>query len=207
MAEKVTHESSFDSDRQHLGDLYAKGLVAALEKAGTTDEALEQFESAIQDVWNQHRTLGDVMSSPRIAFAEKERLLDRIFEGHMDPLLLNFLKVVAQHNRMNCLRAMQRSAQALLNEMRGRREVVVETAIALDDGLRQEVVEQLKSLLASDVILEERVNPTLLGGIRVRVGDTVYDGTISNRLKVLSEKVTDQLSRTVREKPRRFATA
>lgn len=206
MPDNVKHETTFDSARQHLGDTYAKALVAALEKAGTTDEALEQFNSLIEDVWNRQQTLEDVMNSPRVGFDEKERILNRAFEDQMDPLLLNFLKVVGRHGRMDCLRNILRSANSLLNDMRGRKEVVVETAIQLDDTLRQQVTDHLKGVLNADVILQERVNPSLVGGIRVRVGDTVFDGTVANRLQSLKAQVAERASRKVREKPLRFAT-
>lgn len=205
MTDSVKHETAFDSDRQHLGDTYAKALVAALEKAGTTDGALEQFNSLIEDVWNRQQTLDDVMNSPRVGFDEKERIIDQAFQDKMDPTLLNFLKVVARHGRMDCLRTILRSANSLLNEMRGRKEVVVETAIQLDDSLRQQVTDHLKGVLDAEVILQERVNPTLIGGIRVRVGDTVFDGTVANRLQSLQAQVAESTSRKVREKPLRFA--
>jgi F-type H+-transporting ATPase subunit delta len=206
MTEKLKHETAFDSARQQLGDTYAKALVAALEKSGTTDDAMAELNSLIEDVWNRHETLETVMNSPRITFSEKERILDSAFQGKMDPLLLNFLKVVAQHSRMDCLRTVRHSANSLVNDLRGRKEVVVETAIKLDDNLRQTVTEHLTGILNAEVILEERVNPELLGGIRVRVGDTVFDGTVANRLQSLQQLVGEQTSRKVRDKPLRFAT-
>lgn len=206
MTENAKHETAFDSDRQYLGDTYAKALVAALEKAGKTDEALEQLDSLIEDVWNRHQTLEDVMDSPRVPFSEKEGMLERAFAESMEPLLLNFLKVVARHGRMDCLREMHRSAQKLVNDLRGRREVIVETAVALDDGLRSQVTEHLQGSLQAEVILQERVDPSLIGGIRVRVGDTVFDGTVANQLRALRDQVAELSSRKIREKPLRFAS-
>lgn len=205
MTDSVKHETAFNPDSQYLGDTYAKALIAALENAGTTDGALEQFNSLIEDVWNRQQTLEDVMNSPRISFGEKERILDQVFQDRGDPTLLNFLKVVAKHGRMDCLRTILRSANSLLNDMRGRKEVVVETAIQLDDSLRQQVTDHLKGVLDAEVILQERVNPNLIGGIRVRVGDTVFDGTVANRLQSLRAQVAESTSRKVREKPSRFA--
>jgi F-type H+-transporting ATPase subunit delta len=157
-------------------------------------------------VWNRQQTLEDVMNSPRISFGEKERILDQVFQDRGDPTLLNFLKVVAKHGRMDCLRTILRSANSLLNDMRGRKEVVVETAIQLDDSLRQQVTDHIKGVLDAEVILQERVNPNLIGGIRVRVGDTVFDGTVANRLQSLRAQVAESTSRKVREKPSRFAS-
>jgi len=205
MTDSVKHETAFNPDSQYLGDTYAKALVAALEKAGTTDGALEQFNSLIEDVWNRQPTLEDVMNSPRISFDEKERILDQAFQDQMDPTLLNFLKVVARHGRMDCLRTILRSANSLLNDMRGRKEVVVETAIQLDDSLRQQVTDHLQGVLNAEVILQERVNPALIGGLRVRVGDTLFDGTVANRLQSLQAQVAESTRRKVREKPLRFA--
>jgi F-type H+-transporting ATPase subunit delta len=206
MTEQAKQEMAFDSDRQYLGDLYAKALIAALEKAGEPKDALDQFDSLIEDVWNQQETLERVMDSPRVSFSEKERILDSVFSGPMDTTLLKFLKVVARHGRMDCLRTIHRSAQRLYNEMCGRKEVIVETAIELDENLRGQVTEHLKGVLQAEIILQERVDPSLLGGIRVRVGDTVFDGTVANRLRSLREQVAEQTSRQIRDKPQRFTS-
>jgi F-type H+-transporting ATPase subunit delta len=206
MTEQAKHETAFDSDRQYLGDLYAKALIGALEQAATPKDALDQFDSLIEDVWNQQSTMEGVMDSPRVSFVEKERILDRVFNGPMDATLLKFLKVVARHGRMDCLRAIHNSAKRLYDEMCGRKEVVVETAIELDDKLRGKVTEHLKGVLQAEIILHERVDPSLLGGIRVRVGDTVFDGTVANRLRSLQEQVAQQTSRKIREEPQRFSS-
>mgnify|MGYP001565729764 CR=1 FL=1 len=111
----------------------------------------------------------------------KERILDRAFRGKMTGQLLNFLKVVTRRGRFDCLRAIQQAAKQLLNDLRGRVEVRLRSAQPLDPSLLAAVANRLRSVLGRDVDLQLQVDPELLGGLVIRVGDTVYDGSVVRR--------------------------
>ncbi len=205
MTENGHHPTVFDSDQQYLGSTYAKALLGVTEKRGTTDEVLEQFRSAVEDVFDKLPNFDAVLSSPRIPLEEKERLLDRAFAGKMNRDLLNFFKVVASHGRFNVLRAIEVEFVKQYNALRGRVEVSVETATPLNDALRQEILDRLKSTLQRDVQLRARVNPDIVGGLVIRIGDTVYDGSVLNQLHRFGEAAMSRTRNAFRESLDRFA--
>jgi F-type H+-transporting ATPase subunit delta len=205
MAQARTKHAVIDTARQRIGTVYAKALVGAAEKTGQTDAVLGELKSLVADVLERLPDFDEVLRSPRITPEEKVRLLDRVFGGKMSPLLLNFLKVVTQHGRLDCLRAIERAAQKLWNVLRKRIEVLIESAAPISNQLQYTIATRLKHVLGRDVVLTADVNPELLGGLVVRVGDTVYDSSLAGRLKQMQAVTLERTTETIRESLERFS--
>jgi F-type H+-transporting ATPase subunit delta len=207
MTEQAEQPTVFDSDRQHLGGVYAKALLGATEKQGSTDEALQQLGSFLDDVLEKLPSLSAVLTSPRVSHEEKVAILDKAFRSRMNPLLLNFLKVISRHGRMDCLRAIHAELLKQYSSLRGRIDVQVETAMPLDESLLAEMTQRLKETLQADVDLRTRVNPEIVGGVVIRVGDTVYDGSVSNQLRRFQDAAMVRTRHQLRTAIDRFAVS
>jgi F-type H+-transporting ATPase subunit delta len=205
MAKTRPNAASHDPGRQRIGTVYAKALLAAAEKAGQADAAVEELGSIVSEALDQSPELDEVLRTPRISVEEKTTLVERVFGGRVSPLVLNFLKVLAAHERLDCLRAIERAARLQLNQLRNRVEVLVETASPLTSALRQQVASRLTQLLGREVVLSAEVNPDLLGGIVVRVGDTVYDGSLAGKLKSMEAVTLQSTTNQIRQSLERFA--
>ena len=207
MPDKDQQENVFDSNLQHLGNVYAKALFGATEKAGNTKEVVEQFDSFVDDVVAKLPQLEATLCSPRLPYAEKAEMLDKAFRGKMAAELLNFLKVVATHGRFDCLRAIRGSLRDICNEAQGIIEVSLRTAEPLTDELLGSIVSRLKVALDSDIVVRAQVDPDLIGGLVVRVGDTVFDGSVANRLVQLRTTAVAQTVQEIRQSLDRFVLA
>ncbi|MEX2173444.1 MAG: ATP synthase F1 subunit delta [Pirellulaceae bacterium] len=196
---------NFDPARQRLGTVYAKALLGASEQAGQTELVLEELGALISDVLNKLPDFDEALQTPRIPPEEKVQLLERVFAARLTPLTLNFLKVVAQHERLDCLRAIERAARLRYNEMRNRVEVLVQSAAPLNNQLRGTIAAKLGKMLGREVVLTTEVNPDLLGGLLVRVGDTVYDGSLAGKLKQMQAVTLEQTTHAIRESLARFS--
>ncbi len=196
---------STDPGLQHLGSVYAKALLGATEKAGNTTTVLAELDSLVDDVLARLPNIKAAWTSPRIGHRDKELMLDKAFAGRMSRELLNFLKVVSKHGRMECLAAIRRAARDQFNALRGRVEVTVRTADALDGQSQTLVRSRLEAALQRDVDLALQVDPQLIGGIVVRVGDTVYDGSVANQLKRMRAETLERTAGKVRAALDRFA--
>jgi F-type H+-transporting ATPase subunit delta len=120
---------------------------------------------------------------------DNDALLDRVFEGRAVPLVLNFLKVLANHGRLDCLRAVHQSMVEQNNQLRGRIAVQVATATPLDSSLKDKITERLAAMLGGEPQLELVTRPELIGGIVLQVGDTVYDGSVATQLTRAREQM------------------
>jgi F-type H+-transporting ATPase subunit delta len=201
----MANHDTIDAGRQHLGNVYAKALLGAAEKAGQADQVVGELESIVSDVLNKLPKLDAVMKTPRLTHEERLPILDRAFGGRVSATTLTFLKVVSRHGRLDCLRAIARAARKQLNAARGLVEVHVETAFPLSDHTRERVIGRLRELLKRDVVLTTSVNDELIGGLVVRVGDTVYDASVAASLKRMAQVTLDHTKQTIRESLERFA--
>ena len=196
----------FDSDQQQLGDVYARALLAFAADAGNVDQLVDELGEVVEAI-SGVAGLRDALESPRVGVESKVNLLDKAFAGKVEKGLLHFLKVVGNKGRFDCLGAIASSAKTLRDEMSGRVQAVVTSASPMDSEVVGRITDQLSKTLGKDVSLRVLVDPEILGGIVVRVGDTVYDGSVVNQLSQVRARAVKRASDAIREKLDRFTTS
>jgi F-type H+-transporting ATPase subunit delta len=204
MSSKHSRRQDADIGRHQIAAVYAKALLGATERAGVTDSVVDEFDSLVDDVLERLPQLESMLASPRISPAEKSALLARVFGDRMSDHLLTFLQVVCRHGRLDCLRHMRGAVRHLFNQLRQRVEVHVSSAQPLSDESRGQIVGALRERLASEIDLSSSVDERLIGGLVVRVGDTLYDGSIANRLAKMRSGALERMKHELREHVARF---
>ncbi|MFO0817649.1 MAG: ATP synthase F1 subunit delta [Pirellulales bacterium] len=207
MAETSSSNGGFNAGQQYLGGVYAKALLGVTESAGVTESVVAEFDSFLTDVLERLPDFEAMLKSPRVSHEDKERLFDRAFAGKMSVCLLNFLKVVSRHGRLDCLRMINRAVHLLLDNLRGRVQVEVTTAAPVPADVLDGVRNRLAVSLGREVVVSTSVNPELLGGIVVRIGDKVYDGSIKNSLERMREETFSQSVENMRRNLDRLVVA
>ncbi len=197
MDEQPKHQTALDSDDQQIGALYAKALLGAA--ASHVDEILSQFEAVVFECLDPFPQLELSLASPKISSDEKEAMLARIFSGKIDVLLLNFFKVVCRRGRGASLRAIQVTATQIRNTQLGRQSVQVSSSQPLTATQKEAIAQQLKQSFGKEALIEEKVDPTLLGGIVLRIGDRVYDGSVRGKMQQMREAVLSGVQRSLRQ--------
>jgi len=197
----------FDSAQQQLGQTYAKALLGATEKTGSTAAILAEFDSFLFDVLAKLPQLAAVLGAARVNFTDREALLDRTLQGRMSGQLLDFIKVVVRHNRVDCLRAINAAAHRLHDELAGRLQVTVTSASALSAETQGVIQQRLSAALKKDVILSLRVKPEMMGGLVVQIGDKVFDSSVQQQLSRLQEEILAGARQRLRQDTERFVKA
>jgi F-type H+-transporting ATPase subunit delta len=187
--------TAIDVGAQQVATVYAKAFVGAAEKAGKTDAAVDELR-AVAEVLDEFPKLGDVLGSALVDHEEKCQVLDRVFASRLSTLVLDFLKVVSRHGRLEIVRSVFEQVQKLHDQLRGRVRVELQTAAPLEDGLSRHLEASLRKLLGGQPEIEPAVDPALIGGIVMRVGDTVYDGSVARQLRQVREQM---ISRSIHE--------
>ncbi len=205
-AEHTQAAAQIESDRgvEHIADVYARALLGAAESAGFTQTVLDEFDALIVDVLGRFPKLDAIFASGLISPDQKIGVIDRVFGERFSATFIHFLKVVARHGRLDCLRAIHRRTGELLDELLGRVRVDVTTAAPFGDSLAESIKQNLHAALGAEPILEHSVDPQLIGGMVIRVGDTVYDGSVANQLKNLREKMIDRSVHEIQSRRDRF---
>jgi F-type H+-transporting ATPase subunit delta len=138
--------------------------------------------------------LSAAFASPRVEEDEKVRVIDRLFGEEFHPIFVKFLKVMAGRDRLGYVDAVRGAAEQIHDEMMGRIVASVTTAVPLDEALRAQITDQLGSLMDKQVRLSESVDPEIIGGMVIRVGDRVFDSSIANRLDRMARRTRDGFS-------------
>ena len=161
---------------------YAETLFALAEK----DEGLERYQEGIETVarlLDENAELRLFVETPRIAASDKKRVLKKALDGALPKPLVNFLMVVVDKRRQRLLREIAREYHDLVDQHFNRVHAEVTVARPLDEPALEVVTERLTGLLGRTALPHVRVKPEILGGIVVRAGDTIYDGSLKSRLE------------------------
>ncbi len=194
-----------DPSVQAIARIYADAFLDAASSTGV-EAALEDLGSFVDDVLAKVPDLEQVFVSRVLGRDEKIRLIDKIIAPRATALIANFLRVLARHDRLDLLPAILRESR-LRHEIRsGRRRVQVTSARPLDAKAEARIQSRLAESLPFIPILETRVNPSLLGGIVIRVGDTVYDSSLATRIKQLRERLLQRSLHEIQSGRDRFSS-
>jgi F-type H+-transporting ATPase subunit delta len=193
-----------DVSVEHIADVYAQAFLDASEAAGKTAALLEEFDSLITDVLDRYPKFEDLISSTMVSHEEISAVLDRVLGGQISPLVLNFLKVVSKHGRLDCLRAIHKRLHAMYDVLQNRVRVRLTTAEPLSAELAGRIRIALRSKLEGEPVLEMVTDPDLIGGAVLRLGDTVYDGSIANQLKIIRQQMMDRSAHEIQSRRNRF---
>ena len=207
MTEQVSQVATvFDSEEQHVGQVYAKALLQAAKSSNKVDVVVEQLESFVTDVLSKNAAVDFFLSNPKQSVDSKIGLLDRVFGGKMDSILLNLLKVLCRRHRIQFVRGVSRAAAELRDEIAGRVQVHVTTSAPIDASTESALIAKLKTTLDKDVRLVKKIDPSIIGGLVVRVGDTVFDGSVDGQLRVLRRELTSKTDASIREMSNRLVS-
>ncbi len=163
---------------------YAGALFASAHEIGVVDGVAESY-AAILALVAGNRDLGIFMESPQVATQEKKDLIKTVFGEHIEPVLLHFVYLLIDKNRIENFRDIGEEFAALVEAERGIVRAQVTTAVNLADDLADQLKAKLAAQTGKTIILEKRVDPAVLGGVKVTMGDNVLDGTVRTNLDLL----------------------
>jgi F-type H+-transporting ATPase subunit delta len=174
---------------EEIAQVYSRSLFEVAKEQDKLDAIREQL-GEFTDALNDNRDLQVFLFSPYFSTVEKKEGLHKVLDG-ADPAFANFLELLVEKHRMPTLFRIRRQFEERWQEENRLLPVSVTSAIELDD----ETVEQISSRIAEQtdrkIELTTDVNPEILGGIVLRVGNSILDASIRNRL----EQVRRQLAR------------
>ncbi len=170
----------------------ARNYAEALFQVGERNEYTERFADLLDALGGAIETdeqIRVVLESPRVSKRQKSKILRRALEGFAPEPFLRFLEAVVKRGRQGILPAISREFQGLVDIKFNRVHAGVVLARDPDAALRDEIRDRLSEILAKDVVTHIRTNPDIIGGIVVRVGDRVMDGSIRRKLKRLRRQM------------------
>jgi len=172
---------------EEIATVYARSLFEVAREQGKLEDVREQL-GQVADAISEERSLTTFFFSPYFSTEEKKDGLHKaVTDG--DPIVVNFLELLVEKHRMPELFRIRRAFDALWQEENKKLPVQITSAIELDrqvvDGIAAKIAEQT----GRDVQLTTTVDPDVLGGLVVRVGNTVLDASVQRRLERLRKEL------------------
>jgi ATP synthase F1 delta subunit len=172
---------------EEIAQVYGRSLFEVAASQDKADDVREQL-GAFADALAANRQLSVFFFSPYFSTEEKKDGLRRTLDG-ADPIFLNFLELLIEKHRMPAIFRIRRAYDSLWEKANRLLPVEVTSAIELDQQTVDNVGRRIGERTGRRVELTSRVDPDILGGIVVRVGNSILDASIANRLETLRKQV------------------
>ena len=172
---------------EEIARVYAEALFEVAREKGKLEEIRDQL-AQFADVLGDDRDLQVFFFSPYFSSAEKREGIAKAVSG-ADPELVNFLELLAEKHRMSAIFRIRRRFEELVSEELKQLEVNVTSAVELDDRVVKQVGEEIEKQTGRDDELSSTVDPDILGGLVLRVGNMVLDASLRNRLERMRREI------------------
>ena len=185
-----------------LANVYARSLFELATDDGGNERVLEVSEELEQicELARQERELGLFFSSPVIDATKRGKALSAIFANNVTELTHRFLLVLNLKGRLNHFESIASSFDALVQEAFGRVEVDVYTPTPVDAESINIIKTRITEMLGKEPVLHPYIDSSMLGGIKLRIGDQLIDGSVQTRLRRLSETIKTRGGTAIRER-------
>jgi F-type H+-transporting ATPase subunit delta len=199
----------FDDPIPELTRVYADAFLGAAIKAGSPADAVDELEAFAAEVWRAHPEFASLLNSPSVDAQQRDTILARSLEGHASDHLTHFLRVLNRHGRLELIGSVARRVRVEWDRRQGRKPVRVRSAVPLTTEQESRLRERLGTMLqGATPVVHYEVDPSLIGGLVVQVGDQVFDASVRTRyLDGLRTRLIDGSSHEVLARRDTFTAA
>lgn len=187
-----------------LSKVYAKAIFAAAQTSGRTLDLIEELEAFVVEVLDPHPEFEERLEAARLTPEQKDRLIERILWGSDVVQLRTVLHVLAERSRVRYLRPIVRALRAEWEDFQGLVRAEVTTAVPLGEEQTRQIEQTLREALKKEPRLDLHVRPEILGGMVVRVKDTVFDGSVQTRLEKVRQQLIQESVHEIQSRRDRF---
>ncbi|MCL2086803.1 MAG: ATP synthase F1 subunit delta [Oscillospiraceae bacterium] len=176
--------------------VYSEALFSLVSESAAdgAQEVLTNMLSelkAVEQIFADTPEFVKLMKTPVVSQEEKLELIDKAFSGNVCEYLLNFLKVLVSNHRIGGFERVVREFRQRYNNAFGIMEITVTATAPLSDDLRGKIKAKMETLTNKTILLSEKVDTTLIGGIILDYGSTRLDGSVKTRLEALKNDITN----------------
>lgn len=167
---------------------YARQFISSVD-IGEMPQAIEQL-SAISSIMEKDRSFKNLMISPLFSENERQKTIGYIAQKlNMSKKVVKYLHYLSDSKAMVAMPDIVMAIGSLYLEMKKRSKAVVTSPVQISKDYEAMLVSSLKRITGRDIDIEFLIDPSLLGGIRIKVGSTMYDSSIKGQLRLLKDKL------------------
>lgn len=167
-----------------VGNVYAEALYSIACEENLSESILAQL-STLDSCFSEEPEFLRLLAAPNFSKAERCRILDESFRGKVEPYVLNFLKILTEKGYVRHFHACCEAYRALYNRDNGILPVTAVTAAAMSERQSAALAEKLSRITGKKIALENKIDPAVLGGVRLDYDGKRVDDTVSHRLDAI----------------------
>ncbi|WP_234122314.1 F0F1 ATP synthase subunit delta [Clostridium hydrogenum] len=171
---------------EYLDRRYALALYEVGAEKNKVDQYIKDF-SEIVDLINANNDIQQIINHPKISTSGKKKMFMDIFQGKVDKEMLSFLLLLIEKKRIHEVSGILNQLNEIALEKANKVIAEIKTVIPLTDNEREQLKDKLEKKYNKTIILKEVIDKEIIGGVYVRVGDDVIDGTIKNKLESMKK--------------------
>jgi F-type H+-transporting ATPase subunit delta len=179
-----------------IADVYAKSLLELALQHNVTDRVLEDFAGLV-DLIGSDSDFAAFMTSATIDADKRKASLEKIFSGRMDDVLLRTLLVLNDRCRADIVEKVFSRYRSLLEEQQGRVEVEVIAAAEMAPAEQNQLSLEITALTGKQAVLDIQIDPALVGGLIVRIGDWQVDASVRRQLALIKASLKTRASKEI----------
>lgn len=160
---------------------YARALFELAQEKNIID-AVEQDLATANETMAASADLRKFLTHPQMATSAKKEVIDSIFSGKLNEAVVNLFKLLIDRGRESSLPELFNEFVSLANDARGIADATVTTAIPLDEAELQRIAATFGAKVGKTLRVSSTVDPNIVGGVIIRIGDRLYDGSIAGKL-------------------------
>ncbi len=191
-----------ESHPDALAKVYARSLFELAQAEGGRDRS-ESVLGELEDILElarKDRLFSEFLASRVIPSGSRDGSLVRMFDGRASDLVVRFLRLLNRKGRLGHLPAITAALESLVQAEFGRVEVDLFTAEAIDVSLQESFRAKLASKLGKEVVLHAYVEPAMLGGVKLRIGDQLVDDSLASQLSRMRDQLTTEGASSLRSR-------
>ncbi|MBI1830889.1 MAG: ATP synthase F1 subunit delta [Planctomycetes bacterium] len=200
-------EQFADVSVERLAKVYAMALLNAAVAANNIATVLEEIDSLIDDVFAKDVRLEALFAGAALGRKTRKQAIEKTFASRASNVFYRFLCVLNDHERLDLIRPIRRALHELNDERSRRLRVHVYSAVPLSEAMQARLRAEIHEDFKLEPVLVLYVDPNLLGGLKIRLGDTVYDSTVRTRLNNLRNQLIERSSHEIQSRRDRFSSA
>lgn len=170
---------------------YASPLLELAEEQSILDKVASDIKGFLS-LYEGNRDFKLMLASPIIPHLRKAEILKQLFDGKVEALTMRFFEIIAKKNREDILGEIAEEFVRIYNEHKGLQEATVTTAFGLDKTLKASFEKLVKDISGKEPLLKEKVDPSLIGGYTLQMGDRKLDESVSGQLRSLKLKFSKE---------------
>lgn len=175
-----------------MAKLVAKTYSDALFEVGVENNSLETFLeeiSFIEKTFIEYPDFLELFRTPRISIDERKETIQSIFGEKISTEMLNFLKIILDKRRASEIFEIKKEFQVAVHRHNNILEATVISAVAISEEQSEKIKKSLKVVTGNDILIKNKVDETLIGGVVIYIGDKVIDGSVKKKLSDLKEEL------------------